>query len=405
MLKKDVMTVVGTGGGKSLTYLLPAVLSTKPTLVVSPVKSLIDDTLSRCQELSISVCKFTGDLPNHQREAQLQNFEHFKVVLVTPEMLKEERLIGRVVSLSDEGQLERIVFDEAHTIVNWGNTFRPVYKDICEKLSALRCPKLLLSATVPAKLETEIKIIFDNLTVLRSSIFRDNLQLNVKERTKTFFDEMELLLKEHKNNCGIIYCVMPNDVANIHAELVKRGFECVKYHGQLSAEVRASSYSKLMSGEAKIIVANSSFGMGIDKKDVRFIIHAHVPTSIDEYYQQCGRAGRDGLPAICILFYKYADKNNLFKLFKKQDNASVSNQMVMLNELVHFLENPVECRHKCLMLYFGENKTNFVCGISCDNCLHPGNYYLTDGTADALKVVHAMVELTGQKITETRQTR
>ena len=157
------------------------------------------------------------------------------------------------MSLSDEGQLERIVFDEAHTIVNWGNTFRPVYKDICEKLSALRCPKLLLSATVPAKLETEIKIIFDNLTVLRSSIFRDNLQLNVKERTKTFFDEMELLLKEHKNNCGIIYCVMPNDVANIHAELVKRGFECVKYHGQLSAEVRASSYSKWMSGEAKII--------------------------------------------------------------------------------------------------------------------------------------------------------
>ena len=398
MSKKDVMTVVGTGGGKSLTYLLPAVLSSKPTLVISPIKSLIDDILGRCQSLNISSCKFTGDITKQMHDSQLLNLQNFKIIIVTPEILHKGEFMDKIMSFAEKSQLERIVFDEAHTIVNWGSTFRPVYKEVCEHLGKVsNCPKLLLSATVPAKLESELKAIFTDLTVFRSSVFRENLHLNVRERGNKFYDDLEKFLLDHQKDCGIIYCVLPKDVSTVHAELLKRGIDCVKYHGQLSEDVKVVNHSKWMNGECKLIVANSSFGMGIDKKDVRYVVHARIPTSIDEYYQQCGRAGRDGLPAKCVLFYKYTDKNTLFKLFQKQ--GDIANQMSSVNELINFLEDTIQCRHKCIMLYFGEERNSFLCGTACDNCTEHGGFHLTDGTSDALKVVQAVVELTGKALT------
>ena len=182
----------------------------------------------------------------------------------------------------------------------------------------------------------------------------------------------------------VLFIVLPKDVSTIYAELLKRAVSCAKYHGQLSEGVKMTNHSKWINGECKLIVANSSFGMAIDKKDVRFVIHARIPTSIDKYYQQCGRAGHDGLPSRCILYYRYADKNMLLKLFYSQGQA-VSDQMSCVNELVNFLEDPVQCQHKCLMLYFGEPRENFVCGVGCDNCVRQGVFYLTDGTLDALK--------------------
>ena len=166
MNMKDVMTVVGTGGGKSLTYMLPAALSSKPTVVVSQIKSLTDDILGRCQNLNISACKFTGDVSKELYDDQLQKIAQFKIILVTPEILKDGELIDIILSLTEKSQLERIVFNEAHTIVSWGSTFRPVYKEVCDRLGRVKCcPKLLLSATVPAKVQTAVKDIFDNLTV------------------------------------------------------------------------------------------------------------------------------------------------------------------------------------------------------------------------------------------------
>ena len=267
MSKIDVMTVVGTGGGKSLTYLLPAVLSSNPTLVISPIKSLIDDILSRCQNLKISACKFTGDITKARHNSQLLNLPNFKIILVTPEILHKGELMETIMLFAKKSQLQRIVFDEAHTIVNWGSTFGPVYKEVCEHLGKiLSCPKLLLSATVPAKLESELKAIFTGLTVFRSTVFRENLHLNIRERGNKFHDDLERFFLDHRDDCGIIYCVLPKDVATVHAELLKRGIDCVKYHGQLSEEIKIVNHSKWMNGECKLIVANSSFGMGIDKK-------------------------------------------------------------------------------------------------------------------------------------------
>lgn len=243
-----------------------------------------------------------------------------------------------------------------------------------------------------------MKDIFGDLHIHKNTVYRDNLCLEVAERTPKFYDDIAAFIEERKDQCGIIYCVLANDVAKVHEELIKRGILVVKYHGQLSEQLKTSSHSKWMTGQVNIIIANSSFGMGIDKPDVRFVLHAKTPTSVDEYFQQCGRAGRDGQQSICKLFYSYTDKIMLYKLFAKQPEVFHS-QCDALNDFIHIIENPVHCRHNKIMAYFGEVHDNFTCQTSCDNCKTLGTYHVTDGTADAIKVVHAMVELTGRDIT------
>ena len=164
--------------------------------------------------------------------------QNFKIVLVTPEIIKDEELLELLKAFSEKGELERIVFGEAHTIVSWGNTFRSVYREESEQLGHLNCPRLLPSATVPAKVEAAIKDIFCALTVFKSSIFRENLSLHMCECGTNFYDDLEAHLLQHKDECGIIYCVLPKDVSDIHAELLKHGIDSVKYHGQLSQEVK-----------------------------------------------------------------------------------------------------------------------------------------------------------------------
>ena len=274
--------------------------------------------------LLADVCKFTGEVSKHVCDSQLLNIEAQKVVLGTPEIFKEGELNSTVLSMIEKNQIDRIVFDEAHTIISWGNSFRPIYKDVCEQFARTSCPKLLLSATIPTRIETELKNIISDLDIFRSSIFRENLNLEVQERTSKFYDVLKNFILEREHDCGIVYCVLPKDVSTVHAELLKNGINCLKYHGQLSEELKTNSFTKWMNGECKVMVANSSFGMGIDKKDVRYVIHARIPTSIEEYYQQCGRAGRDGLPAKCVLFYKYGDKSTLLKLFQSQSEQTAS---------------------------------------------------------------------------------
>ena len=185
--------------------------------------------------------------------------------------------------------VERTVVDEAHTICSWGNTFRPVYKAVAENPSKLKCAKLLLSAMVPEVHQLSLQEMFGNVTILRDSVFRENLFVEVKERPTKFYDEPTCFIRE-KGKGGIVYCVFPDDVSKIQAELVKRNIICVKYHDQLSLAVREASFAKWSSGEVDVIVANSAFGMGIDKSDVRYVVHAKLRTSIDDYFQQEGQA-------------------------------------------------------------------------------------------------------------------
>ena len=265
---KSVLTVAGTGGGKTLMFLLPAINSDKLTLVISPIKSLIDDTVLRCQNLGISACKFTGEVPHEIQTMQVEHIEQYRVVVATPEMLDKGMLPHQAITSLDLG---RIVFDEAHTIATWGGTFRRIFKEVCKDLAKLSCPKLLLSATVTAKLQQTLMDIFGRLLVFRESVYRENLSFEVAERTPKHIDEIASFVRDKCTigHCGIIYCVIPHDVDRIHSELLKHGLSAVKYHGQLSDEVKQAGFSKWLNGDVCIMVANSSFGMGIDKRDVR----------------------------------------------------------------------------------------------------------------------------------------
>ena len=398
MAGENVLTIAGTGRGKSLMYFLPAVLSSKVTMVISPLKSLIDDSLIRCLNLNISAWKFTGDVPLHTRTEQVNDLKNYRVIFVTPECLEDgETLRQKVDELLTLNTLEQIVVDEAHTISTWESTFRPKYKTVCESLSGVDCPKLLLSATISANVESDVRSIFGNFKLYRTSVFRDNLNLEVIERTSKFMDELVKFIQEmgSQNNSGITYCVLPRDVSHIHAELVKRGVKAVKYHGQLSDNIKSSNHAKWMNDEVKVMVAISSFGMGIDKGNVRYVVHAKLPTSVEEYFQQCGRAGRDGLPATCKLYYNYNDKSSLYKLFECEGTAQYSD----LYKLVILLENPVQCVHKGIMDHFGENPDSFVCLTMCSNCRQRGLFQITDGTSDAQKVVQAATEVSDVEVT------
>ena len=305
----------------------------------------------------------------------------------TPEALEQHLLEGLT-----EGDLsvERVVYDEAHTINTWGSTFRPKYREVSEKLARLDAPKLLLSATIPGKIQADLKQLLggESWKVVAHTVHRENLTLRVKDRDSKYMEELIAYIRERGEDTGIVYCVSQNDVSKIHAELHKKDIKCVKYHGQLSEAVKQASFQKWMSGECKVIVANSSFGMGIDKTDVRYVVHIKLPTSTEEYFQQCGRAGRDGLPAACLLFYSYRDKSMLYKLFNRE--GLITRQHYTLNELISYLENVVHCRHKIIMEYFGEERQDFSCLTKCDNCLSRGSFCLADGTSEASKVVQTM---------------
>ena len=391
---KNVLGVLGTGGGKTLTFMLPAILSDKPTIVVVPTLSLIEDLLSSCFALDIKACKITGDVPSDIRNTCLNQLPSYKILFFTPEMFACDNILDKIKNVS----LERIVFDEAHTICSWGSTFRPQYKSAAKELVKLPYPKLLLSATIPNQMVLELSELFGNFQVIKGTVLRDNISLNVEERPtgRKFYDQLAGFILKKPDDCGIIYAVFPSDVSKIHSELVKRNVNCAKYHGQLSQIVKDSSYHRWYSGDVNVMIANTSFGMGIDKKDVRFIIHARVPTNIDEYFQQCGRAGRDGLESVCMLYYTYTDKTALLKLFSSGENFTTQSRK--LNALIDYLEDPVSCRHLSILRYYGEDRVDYVCGDHCDNCKHRGTYIKIDGTSDALTVVQAMLELSTKKV-------
>ena len=197
---------------------------------------------------------------------QLNNVKDYRLLFTTPEMLLE-RLMDTVVSLDTQGKIERIVFDEAHTISTWGSTFHPLYKEVAEKMAAVNAPKLLLSATVPRRIWSELKHLFgcSSWEKIYQSIYRDNLCLEVKKKTGKFYEQLYEFVDNHQNECGIIYCVLPNDVSKINAELKKRDVPCSQYHGQLSDEAKARNFYSWMNGDIPLTVANASFGMGIDK--------------------------------------------------------------------------------------------------------------------------------------------
>ncbi len=392
LLQKDTLVIMPTGGGKSLTYQIPGLIFEGLTIVVSPLISLMKDQVEQLKELGVNSVFLNSSLNQLDYQYNVEQIRkgEIKLLYVAPETL----LLQRTIDMLEKLNISCITIDEAHCISEWGHDFRPVYRDIATlKPKFPKAVFIALTATATPQVQNDIA---NNLKLKSSNRFiasfnRDNLFLQVVEKTFPLKQTLNFLEK-HKNQSGIIYCFSRNQVDELYEELDERGFSVKPYHAGLSDKDRMSNQEKFIKDDVAIIVATVAFGMGINKPNVRFVIHYDLPKNIESYYQEIGRAGRDGLNADCLLLFGYGDirKINYFIDQKEGKEKLVAKQH--LDKLVRYAES-YNCRRIPLLTYFGEEYHQENCGI-CDNCTR-GKTDLIDITIEAQKFM-SCVKRTGE---------
>lgn len=363
----DTFALVPTGGGKTLCYQLPAIYSDGITLVISPLISLIQDQVQRLEFLNISCASFPTEQEYFERLSiieKLRNAE-IKVLFVTPEKIVSSKWFQSVLDeLYSKELLVRFVIDEAHCISHWGSDFRPDYAS----LGVLRkcypdVPILLLTATATSNVFDDLIRIMRlrNCQAFSCNFNRPNLKFKVvpkSRNTKLAIEELIGYVREYPTSSGIVYCLSCQDCEFVSSELVKSGINSMHYHAQLDQLTRKHVQQSWMEGSINVVVATLAFGMGIDKSNVRFVIHFSMPKSIENYFQEAGRAGRDGELATCIVMYDYKDSQRLLSLVKNGES---------IKKMLEYCENPKKCRREMLLGHFGQ-KLKGPCDVICDNC-------------------------------------
>ncbi|KAG5342885.1 RECQ1 helicase, partial [Acromyrmex heyeri] len=375
MSKEDVILIMPTGGGKSLCYQLPAVMSKGITVVVSPLVSLMEDQLHGLHKLDIKATMLCAKADKESIKmtmtALVDKSCPLKLIYITPEyMAKSNRFMNKLQKAYELGHLERFAIDEVHCCSQWGHDFRPDYKFLGVLKSMFPgIPILGLTATAPTKIIVDVQKMLDisGCLVLRASFNRPNLYYEVRRKPadkETCLAMIENLLKNRFNGkSGIIYTTTIKDAEQLTTDLRGRGIKAGCYHAMLEANYRSEVYSKWMSGKYQVVVATIAFGLGIDKPDVRFVIHHCISKSMENFYQESGRAGRDGKKSVCLVLYRLAD---IFKLSTMvfQDKVGLQN----LYKVLAYCLDQTSCRRSLIATHFEENWKENDCAEMCDHC-------------------------------------
>jgi ATP-dependent DNA helicase RecQ len=370
LAKEDCLVLMPTGGGKSLCFQLPALLSEGVTIVVSPLISLMKDQVDALTGNGISAALINSSLTFEENSGVIDRAKRgeIKILYVTPERLALSAFEAVLRTLN----VTMFAIDEAHCISEWGHDFRPDYrnlKNLREKFPNI--PIIALTATATEKVRADIvrQLALPSPHVFTSSFNRQNLSYEVLPK-KDSFGTILSLLSLYADESVIIYCFSRKDTETIAEKLHKQGYKAATYHAGLSSDKRRDNQERFIRDEIQVMVATIAFGMGIDKPDVRLVIHHSLPKSVEGYYQETGRAGRDGLPSRCVLLYSVADKFKQEYFINQLRDGEEKDQAVQnLNQSVQYGELR-ECRRKFLLRYFDEDYTETNCG-NCDRCVTP----------------------------------
>ena len=390
---KNAFVLMPTGGGKSLCYQLPALVMEGTAIVISPLIALMKNQVDAIRGFEAGDDGIAHFLNSSLSRIQIAEVQEdllrgvTKLLYVAPESLTKEENINLLKSI----KISFYAVDEAHCISEWGHDFRPEYRKIRSIIDQIQpAPVIALTATATPKVQSDIlkNLRIQDAQVFKSSFNRPNLYYEVRDKVEPEKDIIRFI-RQNPGKSGIIYCLSRKKVEEMAQMLSINGIKALPYHAGLDAKTRADNQDMFLTEQIDVIVATIAFGMGIDKPDVRFVIHYDIPKSIEGYYQETGRAGRDGQEGQCITYYSYKDIQKLEKFMQGKPVAEQEIGKQLLQETVAYAESS-QCRRKMLLNYFGEDYLQENCG-ACDNCLHPKKRY--DGREDLALVIELIESL------------
>lgn len=398
---KNTFVIMPTGGGKSICYQLPALMSEGTAIVISPLIALMKNQVDQLRAFggSDSIAHFLNSSLNKTEITQVKSDlldGQTKLLYVAPESLAKLENIEFLRLL----KISFVAVDEAHCISEWGHDFRPEYRKIRQVITGLgaHIPIIALTATATPKVQQDIikNLQMSDATLFKSSFNRPNLFYEIRPK-RDVIKEIIRYIKYNTGKSGIIYCLSRKKVEEVAEALNLNGIKALPYHAGLEPKVRAETQDKFLMEDAEVIVATIAFGMGIDKPDVRFVIHHDIPKSMEGYYQETGRAGRDGGEGYCLAFYAQKDVDKLAKFMKDKPVSEREIGTQILKEVIDYAESGV-CRRKQILHYFGENFNETGCNCMCDNCKKPKQQFDAE---EHLTTFLKLVKSTGEKFDDS----